>query len=65
METVSTIKSEMKVNRLTQIKKQTKKIEGKDGENLRGKQHTYLKSGVLRKCSRRSQTGLGKEAKLD
>lgn len=55
----------MKVNRLTQIKKQTKKIEGKDGENLRGKQHTYLKGGVLRKCSRRSQTGLGKEAKLD
>lgn len=42
-----------------------KKKEGKDGENLRGKKHTYLKGGVLRKCPRRAQTGLSKEAKLD
>lgn len=55
----------MIVNRLTQIKKRNKKIEGKDGENLRGKQHSYLKGGVLRKCLRRSKTELGKETKLD
>jgi len=55
----------LKVNRLTQIQKRTKKIEGKDGENLRGKQHTYLKGGVRKKYPRRAQTGSGKEAKQD
>ena len=52
----------MKVNRLTQIRNRWK---GEDGENLRGKQHTYLKGGARKRCPRRAQTGLGKEAKLD